>query len=67
MQQGSRPLCQTKATWAVEALGRTRRITYRLTSSPARRITGDKMMISGHRATEMTAWVTGPGRLIWPG
>ena len=35
--------------------------------SPARRITGEKMMISGHRAREMTAWVVGLGRLIWPG
>jgi hypothetical protein len=34
---------------------------------PARTITGEKMMISGHRAREMAAWVTGPGRLIWPG
>jgi hypothetical protein len=25
------------------------------------------MMISGHRAREMTAWVVGLGRLIWPG
>jgi hypothetical protein len=25
------------------------------------------MVISGHRAREITAWVTGPGRLIWPG
>jgi hypothetical protein len=44
-----------------------RRITYRLTGSPVRTITGEKMMISGHRAREMAAWVTGPGRLIWPG
>ena len=65
--QADRPLWPTAAIWAVEAVRRTRHITYRLAGSPARTITGEKMVISGHRAREITAWVTGPGRLIWPG
>ena len=65
--RAARPPWRTTGIWAVEALRRTCRITYRLTGSPARRITGEKMMISGHRAREMTAWVVGLGRLIWPG
>lgn len=55
------PPWRTTAIWAAGALRCTRRITYRLTSSPARTITGEKMMISGHRAREMTAWLTGLG------
>ena len=65
--RAGRPLWPAAGISAVEAVRRTRRMTYRLTGSPARTITGEKMMISGHRAREMTAWVTGPGRLIWPG
>jgi len=55
------------ATWAGAALRSTRRITYRFTGSPATRITGESMMISGHMARQMAAWVTGPGCLIQPG
>ena len=66
-RRAGRPLWPAAGISAVEAVRRTRRMTYRLTGSPARTITGEKMMISGHRAREMTAWVTGPGRLIWPG
>ena len=39
----------------------------RLAGSPAKMITRANMTISGHRAKEMTAWATGPERLIWPG
>src|SRR6266567_544512 len=65
--RAGRPRWRTTASCAVEALRRTRRITHRLTGSPASRITGEKMTISGHRARDMTAWLTGLGRLIWPG
>ena len=65
--RAGQPRWRTTASCAVEALRRTRRITYRLTGSPASRITGEKMMTSGHRARDMTARATGPRRLIWPG
>lgn len=65
--RAGQPLWRTTAIWPVAVLRRARRITYRLTGSPARTITGEKMTISGHSAREMTAWAAGPRRLIWPG
>ena len=65
--EAGEPLWPMTATWAGEALQRIRsRITYRLIGSPANKITGAQMMISGHRTRKMTMWMTGPGSLITP-
>jgi len=42
------------------ALRYASRITYRFTGSPATRISGEKMIASGHTAREIAARVTGP-------
>jgi hypothetical protein len=41
------------------ALERSRCITYRFTGSPARRITGESAMITGHMASPIAVRATG--------
>jgi hypothetical protein len=46
---------RTTTTPAIRALPRSRRITYRLTGSPTKRITGESAMITGHVASVIAA------------
>jgi len=51
---------RTTTAPVIGALRRSRCLTYRFTGSPASKITGESVMITGHMASATAAWATGP-------